>query len=49
MQRALMVENCAGATCADVDNCTGAKRIDVENCAGAKCVDGGQLCWCNVR
>ena len=35
MQRALMVENCAGA-----------KHVDVENCAGAKCVDGGELCWC---
>ena len=33
MQRALMVENCAGA----------------KNYAGAKCVDGGELCWCNVR
>ena len=38
VQRALMVENYAGA-----------KRVDVENCAGAKCVDGGELCWCNVR
>ena len=35
VQRALMVENCAGA-----------KRVDVENCAGTKCVDGGELCWC---
>ena len=44
MQRALMMENCAGAKTMLVLSVS-----MVENCAGTKCVDGRELCWCNVR
>ena len=58
MQRVLMVENCAGATCVDGGELLVQRVLMVENCAGATCVDGGELlvqrvlmvenCWCNV-
>ena len=38
MQCALMLENCAGAKCADGGELW-----------WYNCVDGGELCWCNVR